>query len=128
MLISSLFFLYTDFKSIFDRTMAWFDKFFVLSKKKLFYLKRSNFALTFIGSIHFTKNLSDHKILSRNWLANPWSSSKQTSQANKRRKILRLFMKKIGWPRLYVFLLKPFKAWTLKSFRLLFWPSFSTNN
>ena len=43
--------------------MAWFDKFFVLSKKKLFYLKRSNFALTFIGSIHFTKNLSNHKIL-----------------------------------------------------------------
>ena len=35
--------------------MAFFDKFFVLSKKKLFYLKRSNFALNFIGSIHFTK-------------------------------------------------------------------------
>ena len=27
--------------------MAWFDKFFVLSKKKLFYLKQSNFALNF---------------------------------------------------------------------------------
>ena len=38
--------------------MAWFDKFFVLSKKKTIL-----FALTFIGSIHFTKNLSDHKIL-----------------------------------------------------------------
>ena len=35
-------------------------------------------------------------------------------------------MKKIGWPRLYVCLLKKFKAWILKKFRLLFWPSFST--
>ena len=35
-------------------------------------------------------------------------------------------MKKIGWPRLYVFLLKTFKAWILKKFRILFWPSFST--
>ena len=64
----------------------------------------------------------------KNWLANHWSSSKQTSQATKRWKLKSLFMKKIVWPRLYVFLLKPFKAWTLKSFRLLFWPSFSTNN
>ena len=45
MLISSLFFLNPDVKSIFDRTMAWFDTFFSFWAEELFYLKRSNFAL-----------------------------------------------------------------------------------
>ena len=70
--------------------------------------------------------MSDHESLEDDRLENPWSLSKQTSQATKRRQFLSLFMKKIGWPRLYVFLLKTFKAWILKKFRILFWPSFST--
>ena len=72
------------------------------------------------------KNLPDHESLEEDRLENLWNLSKQTSQATKRRQFLSLFMKKIRWPRLYVFLLKKFKAWILKKFRLLFWPSFST--
>ena len=64
------------------------------------------------------------KFWSKNWLANPWSSSKQTSQLKKRWKILRLFMKKIGWPMLYVFLLKPFQAWSFEKLQDTFWPFF----
>ena len=45
MLISSLCFLNPDVKSIFDRTMAWFDTFFSFWAEELFYLKRNNFAL-----------------------------------------------------------------------------------
>ena len=72
------------------------------------------------------ENLSDHESFEEDRLENLWSLSKQTSQATKRRQFLSLFMKKIRWPRLYVFLLKKFKAWVLKKFRLLFLPSFST--
>ena len=56
--ILSLYFVYPDVKSIFDRSLAWIDTFFLVLMfwKELFYLKRSNFALIFIGLIHFTKN------------------------------------------------------------------------
>ena len=30
-------------------------------------------------------------------------------------------MKKIGWPILYVFLLKPFKAWIFEKIQIAFW-------
>ena len=30
-------------------------------------------------------------------------------------------MKKIGWPILYVFLLKPFKAWIFEKIQVTFW-------
>ena len=43
--------------------------------------------------------------------AKHWSSSKQTSQATKRWKFSNLFIKKLRWPMVYIFLLKPFKAW-----------------
>ena len=45
----SVLFKYTDlkYKSIFDRTMVWFDKFFLFWAKKIIYLKRSIFALKF---------------------------------------------------------------------------------
>ena len=63
------------------------------------------------------------KIWCTNRLANPWSLSKQFSQATKRWKTLRLFLKKIEWPLLYVFLLKPFKARIFEKLEV----TFSTN-
>ena len=145
MLISSLYFLNPDVKSIFDRTMAWFDTFFfVLSRRTiLFEAKQLCFILLLVwfilpmidfwsyrlpeswrrwSAIQYVlrawvgnpslssnffkntwtefgrhknwclpnfnnkspKNLSDHKNLDKNRLANLWSLSKLTSQATKR--------------------------------------------
>ena len=35
-------------------------------------------------------------------------------------------MKKVGWPMLYIFLLKPFKQWSFENFRFFFSSSIST--
>ena len=57
-------------------------------------------------------------------LENFLSSSQWNSQAIKRWKILSLFMNKIGWPMLYVFLSKPFKEWSFENFQVTYLAKF----
>ena len=87
---------------------------------------KTNIYLVFI--ITHQKICQITKIWGKNRLANPGSLSKQTSQATKQWKTLSLFMKKIGWPMLYVSYWNHSRQGVLKNLRLLFWPSFSTIN
>ena len=87
---------------------------------------KTNIYLVFI--ITHQKICQITKIWGKNRLANPGSLSKQTSQATKRWKTLSLFMKKIGWPMLYISYWNHSRHGVLKNLRLLFWPSFSTIN
>ena len=99
MLISSLYFLNPDVKSIFDRTMAWFDIFFFRFEQKNYSIWSEAFLLYFIiGLIRFTndwllilqvarkswRRWSAIQYVLRAWVGNPSLSSNflKTSELN----------------------------------------------